>query len=174
MSGALQFNSIKVFAFDLDGVMTDGSLVIQAGGEFIRTMDIKDGYALQHAVKKGYRVLVISGSFSQACIDRLHYLGITDVWMKVKDKRGLLVSFLKENALDADEVMFMGDDLPDLEVMQAVGLPACPADAVPEIKSVSRFISSRPGGKGCVREIIEKVLRARNDWGIESTSISSL
>lgn len=174
MTGTLQFSSIKVFAFDLDGVMTDGSLGIQPEGEFIRTMDIKDGYALQHAVKKGYRVLVISGSFSEACLERLNYLGITDVWMKVKDKRSLLMSFLKNNALDPGEVMFMGDDLPDLEVMQSVGLPACPADAVSEIKSVSRFISSRPGGKGCVREIIEKVLRARNDWGIESTAISSL
>jgi len=174
MTGTLQFNSIKVFVFDLDGVMTDGSLVILPDGEFIRTMDIKDGYALQHAVKKGYRVLVISGSFSQPCLERFHYLGIKDVWMKVKDKRALLLSFLKDHSIDPGEVMFMGDDLPDLEVMQSVGLPACPADAVSEIKSVSRYISSKPGGKGCVREIIEKVLRARNDWGIESTAISSI
>ena len=174
MNGSLLFQPIKVFVFDLDGVLTDGSLVIHPGGEFIRTMDIKDGYALQHAVKKGYRVLVISGSFSQPCLDRLHYLGITDVWMRVKDKQAILTSFLQENHLSAGEVLFMGDDLPDLEVMQSVGLPACPSDAVPEIKVVSRFISSRPGGKGCVREIIEKVLRARNDWGIASKDLSSL
>jgi 3-deoxy-D-manno-octulosonate 8-phosphate phosphatase (KDO 8-P phosphatase) len=174
MNGSLLFQPIKVFAFDLDGVLTDGSLVIHPGGEFIRTMDIKDGYALQHAVKKGYRVLVISGSFSQPCLDRLHYLGITDVWMKVKDKRSLLTSYLQENALDSAHVMFMGDDLPDLEVMQSVGLPACPADAVPEIKSISRFISSKTGGKGCVREIIEKVLRVHNNWGIGSTDLSSI
>jgi len=174
MNGNLLFSPIKAFVFDLDGVMTDGSLIIYPGGEFIRTMDIKDGYALQLAVKKGYRVAVISGSFSQPCMDRLHYLGITDVWMKAKDKLAVLNEFLSANELDKSQVVFMGDDLPDLEVMQAVGLPACPADAVPEIKAVSRFISSRNGGKGCVREIVEKVLRVHGDWASENTAISSL
>jgi 3-deoxy-D-manno-octulosonate 8-phosphate phosphatase (KDO 8-P phosphatase) len=107
-------------------------------------------------------------------MDRLHYLGITDVWMKAKDKLTVLNEFLSVNNLKPEEVVFMGDDLPDLEVMQTVGLPACPADAVPEIKTVSRFISSKNGGKGCVREIIEKVLRANKDWGIETGAISSL
>ncbi len=174
MNGSLLFSPIKAFVFDMDGVMTDGSLIIHPGGEFIRTMDIKDGYALQLAVKRGYRVAVISGSFSQPCMDRLHYLGITDVWMKAKDKLTVLNEFLSVNNLKPEEVVFMGDDLPDLEVMQAVGLPACPADAVPEIKTVSRFISSKNGGKGCVREIIEKVLRANGDWVFENAAISSL
>lgn len=174
MNGNLLFNPIKAFVFDLDGVMTDGSLIIHPGGEFIRTMDIKDGYALQLAVKKGYRVAVISGSFSQPCMDRLHYLGITDVWMKAKDKLAVLNEYLSANELDNKQVVFMGDDLPDLEVMEAVGLPACPADAVPEIKAVSRYISARNGGKGCVRDIIEKVLRVNGDWNPAYETISSL
>jgi 3-deoxy-D-manno-octulosonate 8-phosphate phosphatase (KDO 8-P phosphatase) len=174
MNSALAFEPIRVLAFDLDGVITDGSLVIHSGGEFLRTMDIKDGYALQHAVKKGYRVLVISGSFSQPCLDRLHYLGITDVWMKVKDKRQVLETFLIDNELRAEQVLFMGDDLPDLEVMQLVGLPACPADAVNEIKAIAHYISPKLGGKGCVRDVIEKVLRVRNDWGSPSSELSSL
>jgi 3-deoxy-D-manno-octulosonate 8-phosphate phosphatase (KDO 8-P phosphatase) len=159
-----QFQKIKTFVFDMDGVLTDGSLIIMPGQEFIRTMDIKDGYALQLAVKKGYHVVVISGSVSKPCAERFEYLGIRNIYMKVKDKEEILAQFILANNLKWDEVLFMGDDIPDLDVMKQVGLPCCPADAVVEIKAVSKYIANKPGGKGCVREIIEKVLRLNDNW----------
>lgn len=166
-----RFSSIKTFVFDMDGVLTDGSLIIMPGNEYIRTMNIKDGYALQLAVKKGYNVVVISGSVSKPCAERLEYLGVRNVFMKVKDKEEVLAQFLLSNHLKWEETLFMGDDIPDLEVMKLVGLSACPADAVPEIKAVSTFISTINGGKGCVREVIEKVLKLNNDWAVDSQSV---
>ncbi len=169
-----QFKQIKAFVFDMDGVLTDGSLLILPGQEFVRTMDIKDGYALQHAVKKGYHVIVISGSFSKACAERFEYLGIRNVYMKVKDKEEILAQYILAHHLHWEEVLFMGDDIPDLEVMKQVGLPCCPADAVHEIKAVSKFISSKNGGKGCVREVIEKVLRLNDDWVTVATDTAAV
>lgn len=169
-----RFSSIKTFVFDMDGVITDGSLLILPGNEYVRTMNIKDGYALQLAVKKGYNVVVISGSVSKPCAERLEYLGVRNVFMKVKDKEEVLAQFLLSNHLKWDETLFMGDDIPDLEVMKLVGLSACPADAAPEIKAVSTFISTVNGGKGCVREVIEKVLKLNNDWAVDAAGVSSL
>ncbi|MFN5134535.1 MAG: KdsC family phosphatase [Chitinophagaceae bacterium] len=169
-----QFQKIKAFVFDMDGVLTDGSLIIQSGQEFIRTMNIKDGYALQHAVKKGYHVVIISGSVSKPCAERFEYLGIRNVYMKVKDKEEVLAQFILANNLKWDEVLFMGDDIPDLEVMKQVGLPCCPNDAVQEIKAVSKFISTQSGGKGCVREVIEKVLKLNDDWVVRATETSAI
>ena len=169
-----QFQQVKAFVFDMDGVLTDGSLLIMPGQEFLRTMDIKDGYALQHAVKKGYHVVVISGSVSKACAERLEYLGIRNVFMKVKDKEEILAQYILANNLKWEEVLFMGDDIPDLEVMKQAGLSCCPADAVPEIKTVSKFISTKNGGKGCVREVIEKVLKLNNDWVVSSTDTAAV
>lgn len=169
-----QFKQIKTFVFDLDGVLTDGSLLIFPGNEFIRTMNIKDGYAIQLAVKKGYHVVIISGSVSKPCAERLEYLGVKNVFMKVKDKAEVLAQFLLSNQLKWEETLFMGDDIPDLEVMKLVGLSACPADAVPEIKVVSKFISSVQGGQGCVREVIEKVMKLNDQWHESSTSTAAL
>lgn len=168
-----RFARINTFVFDMDGVLTDGSLIIMPGNEHIRTMNIKDGYALQLAVKKGYNVAIISGSISKPCVERFEYLGIRNVFMKVKDKEEVLAQFLLANHLQWEETLFMGDDIPDLEVMKLVGLSACPADAVPEIKAVSTFISSIDGGKGCVREVIEKVLKLNNDWVVDAQSVSA-
>lgn len=169
-----QFQKVKAFVFDLDGVLTDGSLIILPGQEFVRTMDIKDGYALQHAVKKGYHIVVISGSVSKACAERLEYLGIRGVFMKVKDKEEVLAQYILSNNLKWEEVLFMGDDIPDLEVMKQVGLPCCPVDAVAEIKAVSKFISTKNGGKGCAREVIEKVLKLNNDWILGATETAAI
>jgi 3-deoxy-D-manno-octulosonate 8-phosphate phosphatase (KDO 8-P phosphatase) len=169
-----QFQNIKAFVFDMDGVLTDGSLIIMPGQEFLRTMDIKDGYALQLAVKKGYHVVVISGSVSKPCAERFEYLGIRNVFMKVKDKEEVLAQFVLSNNLKWDEVLFMGDDIPDLEVMKQVGLPCCPNDAVAEIKAVSKFISTRNGGKGCAREVIEKVMHLNNQWVVSATETSAI
>ena len=134
-----RFSSIKTFVFDMDGVITDGSLLILPGNEYVRTMNIKDGYALQLAVKKGYNVVVISGSVSKPCAERLEYLGVRNVFMKVKDKEEVLAQFLLSNHLKWDETLFMGDDIPDYLPMTMVGLPCCPADAAPEIKSITRL-----------------------------------
>jgi 3-deoxy-D-manno-octulosonate 8-phosphate phosphatase (KDO 8-P phosphatase) len=169
-----QFQQIKVFVFDMDGVLTDGSLLIMPGGEFLRTMNIKDGYALQLAVKKGYHVVVISGSVSKSCAERLEYLGVKNVYMKVNDKEEVLAQFILANNIKWEEVLFMGDDIPDLTVMKQAGLACCPNDAVPEIKAVSKFISTFPGGKGCVREAIEKVLKLNDDWNENSGQTAAL
>jgi 3-deoxy-D-manno-octulosonate 8-phosphate phosphatase (KDO 8-P phosphatase) len=169
-----RFSQIKTFVFDMDGVLTDGSLIILPGNEYIRTMNIKDGYALQLAVKKGYNVVVISGSISKPSAERLEYLGVRNVFMKVKDKEEVLAQFLLSNHLKWEETLFMGDDIPDLEVMKLVGLAACPADAVTEIKAISTFISSINGGKGCVREVIEKVLKLKNDWVVDAKGVSAV
>ena len=169
-----QFRQIKAFVFDLDGVLTDGTLQIFPNREFIRTMDIKDGYALQLAVKKGYHMLVISGSVSKPCAERLEYLGIKHVFMKVSDKEDVLAQYVLANHLKWEEVLYMGDDLPDLNVMKLVGLACCPSDAVPEIQQIAQYISPYPGGKGCAREVIEKVLRLNNDWPVCSNEVSSV
>ena len=159
-----QFKQIKTFVFDMDGVLTDGSVILLPGIEFVRTMNVKDGYAIQLAVKKGYQVVIISGAVSKPAAERLEYLGVKNVFMKVKDKEEVLAQFLLANNLKWEETLFMGDDIPDLDVMKLVGLAACPLDAVPEIKSVSKFISTFNGGKGCAREVIEKVLKLNNHW----------
>lgn len=169
-----QFRQIKAFVFDLDGVLTDGTLQVFPNREFIRTMDIKDGYALQLAVKKGYHMLVISGSVSKPCAERLDYLGIKHVFMKVSDKEDVLAQYVLANQLKWEEVLYMGDDLPDLNVMKLVGLACCPSDAVPEIQQIAQYISPYPGGKGCAREVIEKVLRLNNDWPVGSNEVSSV
>ncbi len=164
-----KFKHITTFVFDVDGVLTDGTLLVLPGGVMARSMNIKDGYALQLAVKKGYRVLVISGGNSPEVKERLAKLGITDTWMQVTDKAATLTAFMEENNIDRSEVLYMGDDIPDLTVMQLVGLPCCPQDAVQEIKAVSLYISHLDGGKGCVRDMIEKVMKLRGDWSEDTT-----
>lgn len=159
-----EFKHIKAFVLDVDGVLTDGSLFLPDDGEWVRRMHIRDGYALQLAVKKGYYVLVISGSHSTPVKMRLEKLGITDVFMNVLDKKKIMDQFISTNKLETKNVLFMGDDIPDLEAMLASGLPCCPADAAHEIKEVSHYISPVHGGSGCVRDVIEKVLKLNGDW----------
>ena len=148
----------------MDGVLTDGTLLVLPDGVMARKMNIKDGYALQLAVKKGYRVLVISGGNSPEVKDRLSKLGISEVWMQVSDKASILKEWLSNNQIPSSEVLYMGDDIPDLPVMRMVGLKACPADAAIDIKNSVDYISIYKGGEGCVREVIEKVMKLRGDW----------
>lgn len=158
------FSQIDTFVFDIDGVLTDGSLLITETGELLRKMSIRDGFALQFAVKKGYRVWIISGGKQEAPIMRLKRLGITEAHFDVADKRELLESLWhKHNALP-ENTLYMGDDIPDMEAMKRCGLASCPADAVPEIKRISNYISHFNGGAGCVRDVIEKTLKLRGDW----------
>jgi 3-deoxy-D-manno-octulosonate 8-phosphate phosphatase (KDO 8-P phosphatase) len=159
-----RFKNITTFIFDVDGVLTDGTVLVLENGLQARRMSIRDGYALQLAVKKGYRMLVISGAAASPVVDRLNKLGITEVHMGVQDKKSFIEEFVAAHRLNTSNILFMGDDIPDLEAMTAVGLPACPSDAAGEIREVSQYISPYNGGSGCVRDVIEQVLRQRNDW----------
>ncbi|SJZ52194.1 KdsC family phosphatase [Sediminibacterium ginsengisoli] len=164
------FTKITTFVFDVDGVLTDGTVLVLPGGVMARSMNIKDGYALQLAVKKGYRVIVISGGNSPEVQSRLENLGVKAVYMKVEDKAGLLQQIMQEHNLQQEEILYMGDDVPDAEVIAMAGLPCCPADAVEEIREKAVYISHLPGGKGCVRDVIEKTMKLRGNWS-EDTSI---
>jgi 3-deoxy-D-manno-octulosonate 8-phosphate phosphatase (KDO 8-P phosphatase) len=167
-----QFKHISTFVFDLDGILTDGSIYVFNDGEQVRRMNIKDGYALQLAIKKGYRVVVISGADSQAVSSRLHKLGVTDVFMKVENKKRKLQEYVNKHNLQWESLLFMGDDIPDLEAMGMVGLSCAPADAAAEIKLIAKYISPYKGGKACVRDVIEKVLKLNDHWELD-TSIAS-
>jgi len=158
------FKKITTFVFDVDGVLTDGNLLVMPDGLMVRRMNIKDGYALQLAVKRGYNVFVISGGKSPEVKERLNKLGITQMWTQVEDKKILLENIVREKNLQQSELLFMGDDIPDYDVMNYSGLPCCPADAAVEIKQISKYISPLPGGNGCARDVIEKVMKLRGDW----------
>ncbi len=166
------FKPIKTFVFDVDGVLATDTMVMLPGGDMARNMNSKDGYALQLAVKKGYRVVIISGGVSEAVRQRFERLGITDVFLGVHNKKEVLIKYVQEHQLQWPEIIFMGDDIPDYVAMQLVGLPCCPADAVPEIKQISRYISGLEGGKGCGRDVIEKVLKLNGHWDLDTTVAS--
>src|SRR5690349_8981361 len=158
------FKDISTFVFDVDGVLTDGTVLLLENGLQARQMHVKDGLALQMALKNGYRVFIISGGASEPVIRRLQYLGIEEVHLGLKDKLLFFEGLRAQYGLDWNEILFMGDDLPDVPVLEKAGLSCCPSDAAPEVKAVAKFISGMSGGKGCVREVIEKVLRLNNHW----------
>ena len=158
------FKNITAFIFDVDGVLTDGTVLVLEGGVQAKRMNIKDGFALQMAVKNGYKVLIVSGGNSPEVVNRLEKLGITDVHMSVLDKQAFVSAYITKNNLSKEKVLFMGDDLPDLPAMSLVGLPVCPADAVTEVKEFVQYISPLNGGEACVREVIEKVLKLNDHW----------
>jgi len=159
-----KLHQVKAFFFDVDGVLTDGSLLVTADGDLLRSMNIKDGYAMKLAVEKGYHVVIISGGHSEGVAIRLRKLGIKDVFISVPDKRAVFEKLVAEYQLSKEEIIYMGDDMPDLEVIQLAGIPVCPADAVPQIKSKCIYVSGFPGGKGCVRDIIEQVMTLHVRW----------
>lgn len=169
MNVLANFKNIKAFVLDVDGVLTDGTLMLLEDGQMCRRMNIKDGYALQLAIKNGYHILIISGGQSDAVKLRLQKLGVVEVFMNVTDKKDVLVQYVTKYKLSWDQVLYMGDDIPDLFPMQLTGLPCCPADAVPEIKSIAHYISPVNGGYGCVRDIIEKVMKLNGHWNPDST-----
>jgi len=158
------FKKITTFVFDVDGVLTDGTVLVLQNGLQARRMNIKDGFALQMAIKNGFRVKIISGGNSPEVKDRLEKLGVKDIDMAVMDKKTLLQEYIKSNTLQKEEVLYMGDDLPDLPAMSVVGLPCCPFDAVAEVKEAAQYISPYKGGEACVREVIEKVLKLNDKW----------
>jgi 3-deoxy-D-manno-octulosonate 8-phosphate phosphatase (KDO 8-P phosphatase) len=165
------FSKIETFVFDVDGVLTDGSLLVMPDGEMVRRMNIKDGYALQLAIKQGYKVCIISGGKSQPVKERLEKLGVKDVFMGVLDKKQTLYQYLASTGGQPETTLFMGDDIPDLEAMTTCLLPCCPSDACQEVKSISKYISPIAGGFGAGRDVIEKVMKLQDKWQhIESAS----
>jgi 3-deoxy-D-manno-octulosonate 8-phosphate phosphatase (KDO 8-P phosphatase) len=155
---------ITTFVFDVDGVFTNGSVLVDTAGELLRTMNVKDGYALKTALTKGYNVCIITGGTNEGVRKRLIGLGVTDIYMGSHLKIETLNDYLDTHKIDLKNILYMGDDIPDIPPMQVVGLASCPQDAVPEVKAVSTYISHKDGGTGCVRDVIEQVLKVRGDW----------
>ena len=161
---------IKALVFDVDGVLSRETISMYPSGEPMRTVNIKDGYALQLAVKAGYHVAIITGARTEAVRVRYQGLGIKDIYIGASIKRDCFEELLTMYELQPDEVMYMGDDIPDYEVMQMCGLPCCPADAAHEIKALSVYISPQRGGEGCGRDVVEQIMRAQGKWMDESNA----
>jgi 3-deoxy-D-manno-octulosonate 8-phosphate phosphatase (KDO 8-P phosphatase) len=166
------FKPIKTFIFDIDGVLAIDTMIVMPDGELIRSMNSKDGYAMQLAIKKGYNIIIITGGNSEAVKQRLIKLGVKDVFLGVHNKEKLLQEYAGQQNLSLSQMLYMGDDIPDYMAMQLVSLPCCPADAVPEIKQICKYISPFTGGYGCGRDVIEKVLKLNGHWDVD-TSLTS-
>jgi 3-deoxy-D-manno-octulosonate 8-phosphate phosphatase (KDO 8-P phosphatase) len=158
-----KLKNVRCFVFDVDGVLTNGSLIVMPG-ELFRVMNIRDGFALSEAIKAGYKVVIISGGKSESVRSRLNNLGVNDIFLGVEYKSEHFEKIIAEYSLKKEEILYMGDDLPDYEVMLRSGIPCCPADAAIEIKNISIYISPNKGGEGCVRDVIEQVMRVNGNW----------
>ena len=172
MNVLADFKKITTFIFDIDGVLTDGTVLVLRDGLQARQMHVKDGFGLQMAMKNGYNVIIISGGVSEESRNRLEYLGLKEIHIGITDKTKFVTELLKTKKIKWDETLYMGDDLPDLPLMKMVGLSCCPADAVSEVKSIVKYISPVNGGWGCVRDVIEKVLKVNGHWKYE-TNVAS-
>jgi 3-deoxy-D-manno-octulosonate 8-phosphate phosphatase (KDO 8-P phosphatase) len=159
-----KFKNIDTFIFDVDGVLTDNSLLVTESGELLRTMNTRDGFAIKYAVEKGFRVCIITGGKSAGVSMRLKALGVQDVFSGINDKLKTFNEYISLNNIDPENILYMGDDLPDHDVMRHVGLSTCPADSAPEIIHIAQYISPLKGGQGCVRDVIEKVLKLQHKW----------
>lgn len=159
-----RLNTVNTFLFDVDGVLTNGQLLITAEGELLRSMNIKDGFAIKHALDCGFNIIIISGGKSEGVPKRLIKLGVKHIFMQCKDKLKQLNKVINDLSLNKDNILFMGDDIPDIDLMKNCGVPTCPADACTEIKELSIFISPKKGGEGCARDVIEQTLRLQNKW----------
>ena len=159
-----RFQPIYTFLFDVDGVLTNSELIILEDGSLIRKMNVRDGYALKRAIAQGYRIGIITGGNSTGVTSRLRQLGIEDIYTGVDNKKEAYEDFLTKHQVDEETILYMGDDIPDYEVMRRVGFPTCPRNAAPEILEISQYVSPIEGGYGCVRDVIEKVLRIHGKW----------
>jgi 3-deoxy-D-manno-octulosonate 8-phosphate phosphatase (KDO 8-P phosphatase) len=158
------FENINCFVFDVDGVLTNGQVLVASDGEFLRMMNVKDGYAIQYALRNGYEVAVISGGRSAGVQDRLKRLGVQHIFMGVENKSATLNVLWRTIGITASATLYMGDDIPDIEPMKQCGMAVCPYDAVPEVKAISHYISPVRGGEGCVRDVIEQVMKIHHKW----------
>lgn len=167
-----RLKDIHTFIFDMDGVLTDGNLIVLKDEEWYRRMNVKDGYALQLAVKNGFRIIIISGSNAPSVKIRLEKLGITEVYFKIREKKQFLIKYFGKNDILPENTLYMGDDIPDKDAMAYCGIATCPSDAVQEILNEAHYISPKKGGEGCVRDVIEMVLKIQHRW-IQNTGITS-
>lgn len=156
--------NITTFIFDVDGVLTNGKVLITSQGEMYREMDTKDGYALKCALVQGYKVCIISGGTNEGVRNRLKALGIYDIYLGAHHKQEPFQDLIDSYNLKPEEILYMGDDVPDIVVMEQVAVAACPNDAVSDVKEIANYISHKKGGEGCVREIIEQTLRVQGKW----------
>ena len=158
------FRHIKTFIFDVDGVFTDSTVLILEDGKLLRKMNIRDGYAVKKAIEKGFRICVITGGKSEGVRIRLQGLGVKDIFTGIHDKLEIYEEYVHAFDLDPGQILYMGDDIPDYPVMRRVGLPSCPKNAAPELLEVAQYVSPYNGGEGCVRDVIEKVMRLQELW----------
>lgn len=166
-----KLSEITTFILDVDGVMTKGQVLVTDEGQMLRSFNIKDGFAMQLAIKLGYRICIITGGNSPGVSIRLKGLGITDIFTQVHEKLPVFQEYMSSQNLKSSEIAYMGDDIPDYLLLKQVGLKCCPADAASDIIEICDFVSSRDGGEGCVRELIEKVLRAQGKWDLDNIGI---
>lgn len=159
-----KLHKITTFIFDYDGVITDGTVFPTAEGDLMRTANVKDGYALQLAIKKGYRIAIISGGISASMEQRMKSLKIEDVFLGVRNKKEVFDKYVADHQLKHEEILYMGDDIPDFELLQLVGVSCCPSDAAEEILEIVDYISHKPGGKGAVRDILRQVMKLQGKW----------
>jgi len=157
-------SNVNTFICDVDGVMTDGIVLLTPDGQMLRSMNVKDGYAIQLAIKKGYRIIIITGGNSEAVRQRFEGLGVQEVYLSIGNKLEVFHDIVKRDNLKMENILYMGDDIPDYEIMKEVGVAACPADAAQEIKHISKYISPVPGGKGCARDVLEQVMKVQDKW----------
>ena len=169
-----KFRDIHTFVFDVDGVLTNSNVIVMEDGKLIRTMNVRDGYAMKRAVQQGYRIGIITGGKSSGVVSRLENLGITDIYKGISDKLDAFEEFVAIYELDTSGILYMGDDIPDLDPMRMAGLTCCPNDAANEVIKISRYISPLKGGEGCVRDVIEKVLKLHGKWMDEVHQDTSL
>lgn len=159
-----KLRKITTLLFDMDGVFTDGIVWLMPDGEQVRTANVKDGYVVQLAVKKGFRVAVFTGGSSEAVRLRFEALGVRDVYLGSSDKWKVYSEYMKKHGLEPNEVLYMADDIVDIRVLENVGVSSCPADAADEVKAICDYVSHRAGGKGCVRDIVEQTLKVQGKW----------
>jgi 3-deoxy-D-manno-octulosonate 8-phosphate phosphatase (KDO 8-P phosphatase) len=169
-----ELKKVKAFAFDLDGVLSKDTSQLNNEGEPVRTANVKDGFAIKNAIEMGFPVVVITGCFIDSIRLRYKRLGVKFYYQNISDKVTALNDFLQQTELRSEEVLFMGDDLVDLQVMKMVGIAVCPNDAVADIKKISAYISHKNGGEGCVRDVIEQTLRAQDKWFLENLPVNKV
>ena len=158
---------IKTFIFDVDGVLTDGKILINSDGELLRSFDTKDGYAMKCALVKGFKIAIITGGRNEAVRERFNELGVIDIYLGAHHKLDAYQDLMDNYDLNPEEILYIGDDIPDIPVMEKVGLGCCPADAASDVKAMADYVSHKKGGEGCVRELIEQVLRVQGKWSLD-------
>jgi 3-deoxy-D-manno-octulosonate 8-phosphate phosphatase (KDO 8-P phosphatase) len=158
---------IRTFIFDVDGVLTDGKILINSDGELLRSFDTKDGYAMKCALVKGFKIAIITGGRNEAVRERFKELGVIDIYLGAHHKLDAYQDLMDNYNLNPEEILYIGDDIPDIPVMEKVGLGCCPADATSDVKAIADYVSHKKGGEGCVRELIEQVLRVQGKWSLD-------